>query len=100
MSKRYVLLVSTDELSEEDRKDLSSILEDRYGKVSVITVRRNPRALIVKTTNSAAPLLRKTSGELRLGEKRLAAVLTSGSIGKLKSIAAGSETIRDVKVPK
>ena len=100
MSKRYVLLVSDAELSDEDRSDLFSILEDRYRKVSVIAVERNPRAVIVKTTNSVAPLLWKTSSELRLGKKRLTAVLTSGSIGKLKSIASGSETTRDVKIPK
>jgi len=99
MSKRYVLLVADRELSERDRRDLSSMLEGRHGKVTVIPVEKNPRAVIVKTTDSVAPLLREMSGKLCLGGKRLVTVLTSGSIGKLKSRAAESETTRDGKVP-
>lgn len=99
MTKRYVLLVADGELSAGNRRDLSAILERRHGKVTVIPVEKNPRAVIVKTTNSVAPLLRETSGELHLGGKRLVTVLTSGSIGKLKNRASGSETMKDGKVP-
>ena len=99
MPKRYVLLVAEGELSEGDRRDLSVMLERRYGRVTVIPVEKNPRAAIVKTTSSVVPLLREMSGELHLGGKRLMTVLTSGSIGKLKSRASGSETTRDGKVP-
>ena len=99
MSKRYVLLVADGELSAGDRRDLSAILEKRHGKVTVIPVERNPRAVIVKTTNSVAPLLREMSGELHLDGKRLVTVLTSGSIGKLKSRASSGETTKDGKVP-
>ncbi len=98
MSKRYVLLVADGELSDGDRKNLSLLLEEKYGKVTVIPV-ENPRAVIVKTTNAVAPLLREMSGELHLGGKRLVTVLTSGSIGKLKSRASGSETTKDGEVP-
>ncbi|MGP8125332.1 MAG: hypothetical protein ACLQEQ_05600 [Nitrososphaerales archaeon] len=100
MSKRYVLLVADRELSDGDRRDLALNLEGRYGKVTIIAVERNPRAVIVKTTNSVAPLLRALSGELQVGEKHLATVLTSGSIGKLKSRASGSEMASDGEVPK
>jgi hypothetical protein len=99
MSKRYVLLVADGEFSAGDRRDLSVMLERTYGKVTVIPVEENPRAVIVKTTNSVAPLLREMSGELHLGGKQLVAMLTSGSIGKLKSRASGSETTEDGKVP-
>jgi hypothetical protein len=99
MPKRYVLLVADGELSDGDRRDLSAMLERRYGKVILIPVEKNQRALIVKTTNSVAPLLREISGGLHLGGKRLETVLTSGSIGRLKSIASGSETTKDGKVP-
>jgi hypothetical protein len=99
MSKRYVLLVADEQFSSSDMRDLSVILEKKHGKVTVIPVEKNPRAVIVKTTNSVAPLLREASGELHLGGKRLVTVLTSGSIGKLKSRASCSETTKDGKVP-
>jgi hypothetical protein len=99
MSKRYVLLVADGELSDSDMKDISVMLGMRHGKVTVIPVERNPRAVIVKTTNSVAPLLRGMGGELQVGGKRLVTVLTSGSIGKLKSGALSSETMCDGKVP-
>lgn len=99
MSKRYVLLVADRDLSDGDRSDLTQILEGRHGKVTVIAVDRNPRAVIVKTTNSVAPLLRNMSGELELSGKRLVTVLTSGSIGKLKRRALGSDMNKDGKVP-
>ncbi|MGD0146041.1 MAG: hypothetical protein ABSB53_04205 [Nitrososphaerales archaeon] len=92
MPKRYVLLVADEALSEGDRKGLSVMLEARYGKVTVIPVEKNPRAVIVKTTDSVAPLLREMSGELHLGGRLLVTVLTSGSINKLKSRAPGSGT--------
>ena len=99
MSKRYVLLEADRGLSDADMKTLHSILEGKYGQLKVIAVRDRPRAVIVKTTNSVAPLLRETVGEIRLGDGRLTPVLTSGSIGKLKSRASESETTRDGKVP-
>ncbi len=79
------------ELSDDDLKRLSQVLEQRHGKVTVIAVKANPRAVIVKTTNVVAPVLREASGEMMLGGKRLVTVLTSGSIGKLKRRASREE---------
>jgi len=98
MPKRYVLLVADRGLSDGDRRDLAFFLEGRLGKATVIAVENNQRAVIVKTTNSAALILRQMSDELRVGEKHLATVLTSGSIGKLKSRASRSEMARDGEV--
>ena len=99
MSKRYVLFVADKELLDDDRRNLSVVLKRTYGKVTVIPVAKNPRAVIVKTTNSVAPLLREASGELQLGGKRLVTVSTSGSIGKLKSRASGGGATKDGEVP-
>jgi hypothetical protein len=87
--KRYVLLLSEDELTDADRKGLATALEAKYGRVKVIPVEGNPRAVIVKTTNTAAPLLREAGAEPAGGGPPLRTVLTSGSIGKLKSRASG-----------
>jgi hypothetical protein len=87
-TKRYVLFTSEDVLTEGERKQLAEILERRYGKVKLIAVEGNPRAVIVKTTNATAPLLRDLDPELTIHEKRLKSVLTSGAIGKLKRRAA------------
>ncbi len=86
-------------LTEEDAKNLAQILGQRHGKVKVIAVASNPRALIVKTTNAVAPILREPSGQIKLGGKTLVSVLTSGSIGKLKRRAAETETTGIGKVP-
>jgi len=94
MSKRYVLFLAHGEFSVTDVKNLSKLLESRYGKTTVITVQGNPLAVIVKTTNSVAPLLREKSEDLRIGDRRLTAVLTSGCIGKLKSTACESSETR------
>jgi len=91
MAKRYVLLVADRDLLDEDKRDLSLILESKYGKVTIISV-KNPKAVIVKTTSSVAPLLREMSGRLHIRGKGLSTILTSGSIGKLKKRASESET--------
>ena len=100
MPKRYVLLVAEGEISDADRRDFALLFEGRYGKVTVIALESNPRALIVKTTDSVARLLRESSVEMHVGKVGLATVLTSGSIGKLKSRASGSEMARDDEVSK
>lgn len=76
------------EISEADKKDLSSILEQRHGKVKLISVDSNPKAVIVKTTNMAAPLLRNVENTLTVGGKSLTPVLTSGAVGNLKRRAS------------
>lgn len=79
-----MLLVADEDISDADRKDLAAILERRHGKVKLILVDENPRAVIVKTTNVVAPLLRGPDNVLTVGGKRLASVLTSGAVGNLK----------------
>jgi len=85
------------ELSDADRKELAAILEGRHGKVKVIAVEGNGRAVIVKTTNQVAPLLRDEGSPLIVGGKKLAPVLTSGAIGNLKNRA--TEAAANGKVP-
>ncbi len=91
MAKRYVLLVADQDLTEADRKELDGMLAKRHGKVKLISVEGDPRAVIVKTTNEVAPLLREQSGEISLGGKRLESVLTSGNVGKLKRRRQGTQ---------
>jgi hypothetical protein len=86
--KRYVLFTSEADLSEEDRERLSEILDRRYGATKIIAVKGNPKAVIVKTTNLVAPMLRELDPKLTVGGKHLTPVLTSGAIGKLKRRAS------------
>ena len=76
------------DISEKEIRDFGTYLEKRYGKVKLISVEGNARALIVKTTNEVAPLLRSPERPLRAGGKALVAVLTSGGVGKLKRTAS------------
>ncbi len=99
MAKRYVLLMSEREITDEDRNDLARLLVQRHGKVTLIPVEANPRAVIVKTSNAVAPILRDSSGELNVGGKILVTILTSGSIGKLKKRASETGATQVGKVP-
>ncbi len=98
MSKRYVLLVAGIDLSEERLKELQALLESRHGKMKMIAVSGNPRAVIVRTTNEVAPLLRDKGHPLFLGGKMVEPVLTSGAVGNLKRRALGGKP--DGQVPK
>ncbi|HMD78598.1 MAG TPA: hypothetical protein VKF39_01285 [Nitrososphaerales archaeon] len=71
----------------------------RHGKLKVIEVRGNRRAVIVRTTSEAVHEMRDRSGKISLGGKQVEAVLTSGVIGKLKKTATGSGTSRNGEVP-
>lgn len=82
--KRYVLLATQVDLSEERLEDLRASLEARYGKVKIIAVKGNPRAVIVKTTSEVAPLMRDQNHPLLLGGRKVESVLTSGAVGNLK----------------
>lgn len=88
MAKRYVLLIADADLSEKEKKDLGSVLERRHGKVKLISVDGNPRALIVKTDNRVAPILRAPENTLTIGGKTLKTVLTSGAVVNLKRRAS------------
>lgn len=99
MARRYVLYLADAELGEPEVQELTRILEGRHGKLKVILVRGNGRALIVRTTPQVAAELRDRSGRIRLGENEVSTVLSSGVIGKLKRRATASGTTEDGKVP-
>jgi hypothetical protein len=88
MAKRYVLFLADEDLSAAERKELRRTLEERYPGAKVIEVERNPRAIILKTTNAVAPLLRVPGAEPSVGGKKLKPVLTSGAVGNLKRRAS------------
>jgi hypothetical protein len=90
MSKRYVLFLASSNLSEEDLRRFSEFISERQPASKVIAIKENPRAVIVKTTNEAVPLLRDTGPGLKVGKASLVSVLTSGAIGKLKRRAAAA----------
>lgn len=98
MSKRYVLFIAETEISDGEVKELQKVLEARYGRMKLIQVKGNPRAVIVKTTNEVAPLLRDRSHPLVVSGKKLETVLTSGAVVNLKKRAL--EAKADGQVPK
>ena len=89
-SKRYVLLEADGEASADDWKTFEQHLRERLGNVKMIPLKGNGRAVVVKTDNEVAPLIRDESPNLRVGERRIVTLLTSGSIGKLKRRASES----------
>ena len=93
--KRYVLYEGDRPLSREDVGIMEGILEGRHGKLKLIPVKGSPRHLVGKTSGPVALAIRERSSHLEVAGTRVAAVLTSGSIGKLKRRAEGSRT-RDV----
>jgi hypothetical protein len=92
-----VLLLSSADLSQEDIASVAGMIEKRHGPTKIISVRGNPRALIVKTSELVAPMLRGEELNLEVEGKRLVSVLTSGAIGNLKRRATGAEA--NGKVP-
>ena len=93
MAKRYVLLVSDGEFSSEEIKEIGEILEGRYGRVKMIPLKENSKAVVVKTDNEIATKLKDPEWALVIGGKRVRPVLTSGAIVNLKrraSVAAAN----------
>jgi hypothetical protein len=93
MAKRYVLLVADGELSPEEIREIGGILDGRYGKVKMIPLKENSRAVVVKTDNVVATMLKEPEWELVIGGKRVKPALTSGAIVNLKrraSVAAAN----------
>ncbi len=76
---------------------LEEAIGSRRGPAKAIAVKGNPRAVIVKTSNLVAPLLRGDGRDLHVGGKRLVSVLTSGAIGNLKKRA--TEAAANGQVP-
>ena len=77
------------------REVLAMMAEGGWGS-RLIEVVGNPRMAIVKSDQTHAPRLREDG--IEVGGKKLRAVLTSGSIGKLKK-RAGQSTKDFGKVP-
>lgn len=89
--KRYLLLTwDGGALSSEERKTLARLLELRNGKVTTIPIDGWERNLVVKTDVEGAASIRESLTQIRIGERRVAAVSTSGCIGKLKKRARES----------
>jgi hypothetical protein len=89
--KRYVLLMwEGGPFTDDERKRLTRLLEQRYGNVRVIPVDGSDCSLVVKTDVLGAASMRESISEFRIGEKKIASVLTSGCIGKLKKRALES----------
>jgi hypothetical protein len=82
--KRYVLLLAKDEITDRGLEELQDMLVSRYGNVKLISVKGNARAVIVKTTNEIAPLLRGPGNPLAFDGNRVEPILTSGAVGNLK----------------
>jgi len=77
------------EATPDEWKDFARALEQRFGKLKAIPLKGNGKALVVRTNNEAAPLMRECT-DLHVGERKVKSVLTSGSIGKLKRLAGRS----------
>ena len=92
--------MATEELTEMDTEEFKGILEQRHGKLKVIPVKGNARAVIVRTTGPAASEIRESSGNVSLRGKEITAVLTSAAIGKLKRRASQSGVPEIGQVPK
>lgn len=93
MAKRYVLLMAEGELSSEEMKGIGEILEGRYGKVKMIPLKENSKAVVVKTDNEIATMMKEPEWSLIIGGKRVKPELTSGAIVNLKrraSVAAAN----------
>jgi hypothetical protein len=80
------------DLSPEELKDLAEVLEKKYGKVKMIPLKENPKAVVVKTDNEIAPMLREPERALLIGRRRIETVLTSGAIVNLKRRASEAAT--------
>ena len=97
MPKRYVLLYANSDLTEEDFRRFSEVIRGWQETAKVIPVKGNRKAVIVRTTNRVAPVLRDIKPGIRVGCVELVSVLTSGAIGNLKKRA--SEAAANGKVP-
>jgi len=99
MARRYVLYLADADLDEHETEELGRILEQRHGRLKVIAVQENSRAIIIRTTVEAVHDMREKSGEISLRGKQVEAVLTSGVIGKLKKRATRSVMMRNGEIP-
>ncbi|HXW94559.1 MAG TPA: hypothetical protein VEJ19_02485 [Nitrososphaerales archaeon] len=97
MSKRYVLFYASSDLSDDEIKRFSEIIKGRFQTAKVIPVKKNPRAVVIRTTNQIAPILRDMKPRIEVDGVEFISALTSGAIGNLKKRA--SEAAANGKVP-
>jgi RNase P/RNase MRP subunit POP5 len=74
------------------------MLEQRHGRLGLTLLDSERTALIVKTERSVAVALLESLSDASFGGVRVRAVLTSGTIGKLKRRARGSSVTKDAQV--
>jgi len=97
MSKRYMLFYAKSNLSDDDVRRLLEVVRGWHQAAKVISVKGNPRAVIIRTTNQIVPILRGIKPGIKVGGVEFVSVLTSGAIGNLKKRA--SEAAANGKVP-
>jgi hypothetical protein len=97
MAKRYVLFFAKSDLSENDLRRFLEVVRGYHQSAKTIAVKGNQKAVIVKTTNQVAPVLRDIKPGIKVGGIDIIPVLTSGAIGNLKRRA--SEAAANGKVP-
>ncbi len=97
--KRYVLLLADRALVEEDLAELSGVVQKLAGRAALISLKENPKAVVVKTSGPGARSLRLAGADIRVRGTVLKGVATSGAIGKLKNRAAASRTAEHGEVP-
>lgn len=93
MSKRYVLFIADEPISEQDLRGIQSVLVKRFRGLKAIGVESNDKALIVRTDEQSARALRSQGGFSSPAGARLEPKLTSGAIGKLKKRATEAADI-------
>ena len=92
-----MLFLSKSDLSEEDLRRFLEVIRRLLSEAKITAVKGNPKAVIVKTTNLVAPMLRDLEPGIKVGRTELESVLTSGAIGNLKKRAL--EAAANGKVP-
>ena len=92
-----MLFIAESDLSDGDVRRFSELMGSWHRDAKVIRVKGNCRAVIVKTTNEVATMLRSIKPAVRVGRLELVTTLTSGAIGNLKKRA--SEPATNGKVP-
>jgi hypothetical protein len=80
-------------------EELAMILRNRFGVVKLIAIEGGERLRVAKTDNINASLIRSSCADPTLGNGRFRTILTSGSLGKLKSLAKEAAPSRFGQIP-
>jgi len=92
------LIESDRELGPAEIEKISNYLAERHVRLTMIQLKENRSALIVKTDVEGAAETRERCPELKVGGKPLRTTLVSGSIGKLKRRVRGGRADVNVEV--